>query len=152
MRRRISIRGRVRPSVGPSVRPSVRLSRVIFRRVLGASCAVYPALFHFSCIELGCRRSDDDKRIPDFFSTAEPNGKPNKISDSARKGKSNQRWEVVQILARKVDLQFSFENHNSKNIISLCWSSHSELCHLCYSQISSLHHCIILGVPKKVTP
>ena len=40
MRRRISIRGRVRPSV----RPSVRLSRVIFRRVLGASCAVYPAL------------------------------------------------------------------------------------------------------------
>ena len=26
--------------------PSVRLSRVIFRRVLGASCAVYPALFH----------------------------------------------------------------------------------------------------------
>ena len=34
----------VRPSVGPSVGPSVRLSRVIFRRVLGASCAVYPAL------------------------------------------------------------------------------------------------------------
>ena len=41
MRRRISIRGRVRPSVGPSV----RLSRIIFRRVLGASCAVYPAFF-----------------------------------------------------------------------------------------------------------
>ena len=49
MRRRISIRGCVRPSVlrfvRPSVRPSVRMSRVIFRRVLGASCAVYPALF-----------------------------------------------------------------------------------------------------------
>ena len=41
MRRRISIRGRVRPSI----RPSVCLSRVIFKRVLGASCAVYPALF-----------------------------------------------------------------------------------------------------------
>ena len=47
MRRRISIRGRVRPSVRPSVGPSVRLSRVIFKRVLGASCAVYPALFLF---------------------------------------------------------------------------------------------------------
>ena len=34
-------------SVRPSVRPSVRLSRVIFSRVLGASCAVYPALFFF---------------------------------------------------------------------------------------------------------
>ena len=44
MRRRISIRGCVRPSVRPSVGPSVRLSRVIFNRVLGASCAVYPAL------------------------------------------------------------------------------------------------------------
>ena len=34
-------------SVRASVRPYVRLSRVIFRRVrvLGASCAVYPALF-----------------------------------------------------------------------------------------------------------
>ena len=31
-------------SVCPSVRPSVRLTRVIFRWVLGASCAVYPAL------------------------------------------------------------------------------------------------------------
>ena len=41
MRRRIFIIGRVRPSV----RPSVRLSRPIFRRVLGASCTVYPALF-----------------------------------------------------------------------------------------------------------
>ena len=41
MRRRISIRGGVRLSG----RRSVRLSRVIFRRVLGASCAVYPALF-----------------------------------------------------------------------------------------------------------
>ena len=29
----------------PSVRPSVRPSRVIFTHVLGASCAVYPALF-----------------------------------------------------------------------------------------------------------
>ena len=37
----------VRPSVDPSVRMSVRPSRVIFRRVLGASCAVYPALFLF---------------------------------------------------------------------------------------------------------
>ena len=36
---------RVCPSVRPSVRPSVGPSRVIFRRVLGASCAVYPALF-----------------------------------------------------------------------------------------------------------
>ena len=55
MRRRISIRGCVRPSVGPSVRrsvrSSVRLSRVIFRRVLGASFAVYPALF-FRCLNL----------------------------------------------------------------------------------------------------
>ena len=43
MRRRISIRGCVRPSV----RPSVRMSRVIFegeKRLLGASCAEYPAL------------------------------------------------------------------------------------------------------------
>ena len=31
-----------------SVRPSVRSSPVIFRRVLGASCAMYPALFSFS--------------------------------------------------------------------------------------------------------
>ena len=29
-----------------SVRGRVRPSRVIFRRVLGASCAVYPVLFH----------------------------------------------------------------------------------------------------------
>ena len=33
------------PSVGSFVGLSVRLSRVIFTRVLGASCAVYPALF-----------------------------------------------------------------------------------------------------------
>ena len=49
MRRRISIRGCVRPSVRRSVRQSVRRSvgpsRVIFERILGASCAVYPALF-----------------------------------------------------------------------------------------------------------
>ena len=48
MRRRISIRGRVRPSVRPSVRWSVCPSRVIFegeKYILGASCAVYPALF-----------------------------------------------------------------------------------------------------------
>ena len=45
MRLCISIRGYVHPSVGPSVRPSVHMSHVIFRRVLGASCAVYPALF-----------------------------------------------------------------------------------------------------------
>ena len=44
MRRRVSIRGCVRPPVRPSVRPSVRLSRVIFGRVPGASCAVYLAL------------------------------------------------------------------------------------------------------------
>ena len=47
MRRRISIWGRVRPSVRLSVCPS----RVLFRRwkvrVLGASCAVYPALFFY---------------------------------------------------------------------------------------------------------
>ena len=46
MRRRISIWGCVRPSVGPSVRRSVPC---YFRRwkvrILGASCAVYPALF-----------------------------------------------------------------------------------------------------------
>ena len=41
-----SIRGRVRPSVRPSVRRSVRPSRIIFRRVLGASFAVYPALLY----------------------------------------------------------------------------------------------------------
>ena len=35
----------VRKSVGPSVGPYFRLCRVIFRCVLGASCAVYPALF-----------------------------------------------------------------------------------------------------------
>ena len=40
----------VGPSVRPSVRPSARLSRVIFRRLLGASCAVYPALFFFLII------------------------------------------------------------------------------------------------------
>ena len=45
MRRRISIRGRVHPSVRPLVRPLVRLSRVIFRRLLDVSCAVYSALF-----------------------------------------------------------------------------------------------------------
>ena len=76
--------------------------------------------------------------------------KTEQISDSARKEKSNQRWEVVRMLARKVDLQFSFGNHNSKNIMFLRWSSHPELCYLCYSQISSLHHCIILGVLKKL--
>ena len=54
MRRRISIWGCVRPSVRPSVRRSVRRSvrpyvPCYFRRwkesILGASCAVYPALF-----------------------------------------------------------------------------------------------------------
>ena len=45
MCRRISIWGRVRRSVGRSVRPSVGPSRVIFEGTLGASCAVYPALF-----------------------------------------------------------------------------------------------------------
>ena len=40
MRRRISIRGCGRPSVRPSP--------VIFSRVLGASCAVYPALFSYA--------------------------------------------------------------------------------------------------------
>ena len=60
MRSRISIRGCVRPSVGPSVRRSVRWSvrrsvrpsPVIFRRVLGASCAVYPALLSFLSLSL----------------------------------------------------------------------------------------------------
>ena len=33
------------PSVRRSVRPSVRPSPVLFKHVLGASCAVYPALF-----------------------------------------------------------------------------------------------------------
>ena len=41
-RRRRRRRGCVRPSLGPSA----RLSRVIFRRILGATCAVYPALFN----------------------------------------------------------------------------------------------------------
>ena len=41
----MSVGPSVRPSVGPSVGLSVRPSPVIFRRVLGASCAVYPALF-----------------------------------------------------------------------------------------------------------
>ena len=49
MRRRISIWGRARPTVRPSVRPSVRpLVPCYFRRwksrILGASCAAYPAL------------------------------------------------------------------------------------------------------------
>ena len=45
MRRRISIWGRVRPSVRPSVRPLVpRYFRRWKVRILGASCAVYPAL------------------------------------------------------------------------------------------------------------
>ena len=35
-----------------SVRPSVRPSPVIFRRVLGAPCAVYPALFAYLCGKL----------------------------------------------------------------------------------------------------
>ena len=52
MRRRISIRGSVRPSVGPSVRRSVRPYVPCYfqswkERILGASCAVYPALFFF---------------------------------------------------------------------------------------------------------
>ena len=34
----------------PSVRPSVRPSPVIFKHVLGASCAMYPALF---CVLFG---------------------------------------------------------------------------------------------------
>ena len=42
MRRRISIRGRVRPSVRMSVPCYFRRWKV---RILGASCAVYPALF-----------------------------------------------------------------------------------------------------------
>ena len=45
MHRCISIWGCVRPSVCPSVGRSVGPSPVIFKRVLGASCAVYPALF-----------------------------------------------------------------------------------------------------------
>ena len=63
MRRRISIRGRVHPSVRPLVRPlvrlSVRLSRVIFRRVLDVSCAVYPALF----ISLPARFNENVKNL-----------------------------------------------------------------------------------------
>ena len=50
MRRRISIRGCVRPSVRQSVGPSVGRSVPSYfqrwkARILGASCAVYPALF-----------------------------------------------------------------------------------------------------------
>ena len=68
MRLRISIRGLVRRSV----RPSVPLSHVIFRRVLGASCAVYSALFiwllmHFrSCLDC------DRIVIPTFSSAPHP--------------------------------------------------------------------------------
>ena len=47
----------VRRSVGPSVGPSVRPSRVIFRRVLGASCAVYPALLDATTQVVSVRRS-----------------------------------------------------------------------------------------------
>ena len=54
MRRCISIRGCVRPSVRWSVRPSVRPSPVIFKRVLGASCAVYPALFISIIMSVPC--------------------------------------------------------------------------------------------------
>ena len=57
MRRRISIRGCVRPSVRRSVGPSVRPSPVIFRRGLGASCAVYQALF---------RSSNTYPKVPNF--------------------------------------------------------------------------------------
>ena len=39
-------------SVSPSVCPSVRLARVFFRRVLGASCAVYPALLTICTVSL----------------------------------------------------------------------------------------------------
>ena len=50
MRRRISMRGCVIPSVHPSARPPVRPSVCLsvtpfLRRVLGASCAVCPAMF-----------------------------------------------------------------------------------------------------------
>ena len=44
MRRRVSVRGRVRPSVRPSVGLSVGPSPVIFVGTLGTSCAVYLAL------------------------------------------------------------------------------------------------------------
>ena len=47
MQRRISIRGRVRPSVGPYVPCYFWRWKV---RILGASCAVYPALFYFFII------------------------------------------------------------------------------------------------------
>ena len=50
MRRRISIRGCVCPSVRPSVGPSVGPSPVIFKRILGASCAVYPALLESTLV------------------------------------------------------------------------------------------------------
>ena len=50
MRRRISIRGRVRPSVRPYVPRYFRSWKV---RILGASCAVYPALFGNLLASLG---------------------------------------------------------------------------------------------------
>ena len=54
MRRRISIRGCVRPSVRRTVGRSGTPSLI---RVLGASCAVYPALFFCSLLSLpiACR-------------------------------------------------------------------------------------------------
>ena len=49
MRLRISIRGRVRSFVRPSVRPYVPCYFQRWKvRILGATCAVYPALFPFS--------------------------------------------------------------------------------------------------------
>ena len=48
MRRRISIRGRVRPSFSRSVRPSVRLSQVIYKGEKYASGLVYATRSFFS--------------------------------------------------------------------------------------------------------
>ena len=58
----------VRQSVDPSVRRSVHPSPVIFKRVLGASCAVYPALFLY-CVCLSVCLSVSE-RIKKFYRCA----------------------------------------------------------------------------------
>ena len=56
MRRRISIRCRVRPSIRRSVRRSVCPVLFLKVRILGASCAVYPALFYSFPLSFCCIR------------------------------------------------------------------------------------------------
>ena len=70
-------------SVCPSVRPSVRPSPVIFKHVLGVSCAVYPALFVEFRVRVGeSFRGVDEGRGKvlirfDGFNTGKPPWPPN---------------------------------------------------------------------------